>query len=194
MWTLIRGSTMGPDGLPICQNCDGCFADTITVNSITVTLCFCPEALRVGWHILVAVFFTCLCVCVCVLFELLRVLFLSVPAVHNWQVIWWHGAPCRTTRPGPFYGKRRSCITARQRCSSPNQSFVSTFFFPFFPNVLLSCFILIETFVFCIQYLFCQTRIEIFCFVYLLANEKLLSRFVTFSNQNSNIKIKIKSL
>lgn len=56
MRTLIRAREMGPDGLPICQSCDGCFADTITVNSITVTLCFYPEALSMCWHILV-----CMC-------------------------------------------------------------------------------------------------------------------------------------
>lgn len=42
---------MGPDGLPICQSCDGCFADTIAVNSITVTLCFYPEALSLLAHV-----------------------------------------------------------------------------------------------------------------------------------------------
>lgn len=47
---------MGPDGLPVCQSRDGCFADTIAVNSLTVTLCFYPEALRVCWHILVWAF------------------------------------------------------------------------------------------------------------------------------------------
>lgn len=42
--------------LPICQSRDGRFADTITVNSITVALCFYPEALRVCWHVLVSAF------------------------------------------------------------------------------------------------------------------------------------------
>lgn len=51
---LIRAREMGPDGLPpVCQSRDGCFADTIAVNSLTVTLCFYPEALGVCWHILV---------------------------------------------------------------------------------------------------------------------------------------------
>lgn len=56
MRTLIRGREMGPDGLPVCQSRDGCFADTIAVNSLTVTLCFYPEALGVCWHILVGAF------------------------------------------------------------------------------------------------------------------------------------------
>lgn len=53
MRALIRAREMGPDGLPVCQSRDGCCADTIAVNSITVTLCFYPEALGVCWHILV---------------------------------------------------------------------------------------------------------------------------------------------
>lgn len=40
MRTLIRAREMGPDGLPVCQSRDGCFADSIAVYSLTVTLCF----------------------------------------------------------------------------------------------------------------------------------------------------------
>lgn len=91
MRTLIRAREMGPDGLAICQSCDGCFADTITVNSITVTLCFYPEALRLCWHVFVCPF-VCVLVCVCVcLFQLLMmdklsdgiVLYVMLP---QW---WW---------------------------------------------------------------------------------------------------------
>lgn len=53
MRALIRAREMGPDGLPVCQSRVGCRADTIAVNSITVTLCFYPEALGVCWHVLV---------------------------------------------------------------------------------------------------------------------------------------------
>lgn len=87
---------MGPDGLPICQSHDGCFADTIAVNSITVTLCFYPEALRVCWHVLVRAFFMCATPSVCWVFFLFF-FFFSIPAVRDWQVpvIWWRCAPCR---------------------------------------------------------------------------------------------------
>lgn len=56
MRALIRAREMGPDGLPVCQSRDGCCTDTIAVNSITVTLCFYPDALGVCWHVLVWAF------------------------------------------------------------------------------------------------------------------------------------------
>lgn len=131
---------MGPDGLAICQSHDGCFADNIAVNSITVTLCFCPEALRVCWHVLVTCVCACMSVCVCVVKV---VFFSSIPAVHNWQVMWWHSVPCCTPWPRPFFGNQRSwshrcggwddlsvsAPIARQHCSCAKESFVSTFLY-----------------------------------------------------------------
>lgn len=51
MRARIGGGEMGPDGLPVRQSRDGCRADTIAVNSITVTLCFYPGALGVCRHV-----------------------------------------------------------------------------------------------------------------------------------------------